>query len=161
VRYREEMRARHWSRTAFAMAVLFGGMAAACRLLLGAWPFEGAEELAWLCVAAGIYFHILGRRRLRTLPDPSILLQKAFELASTGRIDPAIALLSNAIRQNPHLWQALQYRGELYLAQQNFTAAARDFSAALRIAPEEHHLSELLAASNSGTMPASHDSEAR
>lgn len=162
------MRARHWSRTAFAMAVLFGGMAVGSRLLLGAWPFDGAADLAYLCVAAGIYFHIVGRR-IRPLPDPTILLQKAFSLANAGRIDESVSLLSRALRQDSRLWQALQYRGELYLMQQKFADAARDFEAAIRLAPEEPHLYTLLrqatdpvaAVSDSGTMPASHDSEAK
>ena len=39
------------------------------------------------------------------------------------------------------MWQAYQYRGELYLRQADLTGAARDdFSAALRLAPGEPHL---------------------
>ena len=77
------------------------------------------------------------------MPDPAVLLEEAFELARSGQIDDAVALLTRAIRQSPHLWQAFQYRGELYLAQQNFAAAAQDFSEAIRLAPEEQHLYSL------------------
>jgi cytochrome c-type biogenesis protein CcmH/NrfG len=137
-------RARHWSRTAFLLALLFGGMALGSRLVLGAWPFEGAPELSCVCLLLGAYFHIAGRRRCLALPDPAVLLDQALSLVSSGQVDQAIALLSKAIRQNPHLWQALQYRGELYLLQQNAAAAAQDFSAAIRLAPEERHLHDLL-----------------
>ena len=133
-------RARHWSRTAFAMAILFAAMAVGSRLLTGTWPFDGALELSCVCVVFGAYFYIAGRRRIVAIPDPAVLLDQAFQLASSGEIDKAIALLSKAIRQNSQLWQALQYRGELYLLQQNSQAAANDFSQAIRLAPQEQHL---------------------
>jgi regulator of sirC expression with transglutaminase-like and TPR domain len=38
------------------------------------------------------------------------------------------------------LWQAFQYRGELYLRQQSFDAALQDLNEAIRLAPEEPHL---------------------
>jgi regulator of sirC expression with transglutaminase-like and TPR domain len=38
------------------------------------------------------------------------------------------------------VWQAFQYRGELYLRQQAFDAALRDLNEAIRLAPEEPHL---------------------
>jgi tetratricopeptide (TPR) repeat protein len=137
------LRARHWSRTAFAMAVLFAAMAVGSRIVLGVWPFDGSLEISVVCVAVGAYFHITSRRRAAALPDPAMLLHQAFELARSGRIDDAVALLTRAILQNPHLWQALQYRGELYLVQQNFAGAAQDFSEAIRLAPQEQHLYSL------------------
>jgi tetratricopeptide (TPR) repeat protein len=133
-------RARHWSRTALAVAVLFGVMAAGSRILLGAWPFDGALELSVLCVAFSGYFHVIARRRLAALPDPSVLLDEAFQDARAGRVDDAITLLTKAIGQNRQLWQAFQYRGELYLVQQDFARAAADFDEAIRLAPEEKHL---------------------
>ena len=132
-------RARHWSRTAFALAILFGAMAVGSRFLLGAWPFDGAPELSVLCVGLGAYFHIISRRRM-ALSDPAVLLDRAFQLNASGRVEEAIALLTRAIRQSPQLWQAFQYRGELYLLKQNSEAAARDFSEAIRLAPQEQHL---------------------
>jgi tetratricopeptide (TPR) repeat protein len=134
------LRARHWSRTAFAMAALFAAMAVGSRIVLGTWPFDGSLEISAVCLAVGAYFHITGRRQKPALPDPAVLLDQAFELARSGRIDDAVALLTRAIRSSPHLWQALQYRGELYLAQQNLPAAAADFSEAIRLAPDEQHL---------------------
>jgi tetratricopeptide (TPR) repeat protein len=132
-------RARHWSRTAFVLAVLFGAMAAGSRLILGAWPFDGALELSLLCAGLGAYFHILSRRH-RSLADPAVLLDEAIQLNASGRVGDAIALLTKAIRQSPQLWQAFQYRGELYLLQQNYAAATQDFSEAIRLAPQEQHL---------------------
>jgi tetratricopeptide (TPR) repeat protein len=144
-------------------------MAVGGRLLLGAWPFDGAPELSFVCLALGAYFHLAGRRRIVALPDPAVLLDQAFQLASSGQTGEAIALLTGAIHQSPHLWQAFQYRGELYLLQQNSAAAAEDFSEAIRLAPEERHLYALReqasgpggATSGSGTTPASRDSEVR
>ena len=132
-------RARRWRRTAFLLALIFGGMAVGGRFLLGGWPFDGAPELPVICLAAGAYFHILSRR-FPTLPDPTERMQGALQMAAQGRIEDAIAGLSDAIAQSPSLWQAFQYRGELYLLQQNGTAAAADFEAAIRLAPREQHL---------------------
>lgn len=134
------LRARHWSRTAFAMAILFAVMAVGSKMILGVWPFDGSLEISIICVLVGAYFHIASRRRAAAMPDPAVLLEEAFELARAGRIDDAIALLTRAIGQSPHLWQAFQYRGELHLMQQNFVAASRDFSEAIRLAPGEQHL---------------------
>ncbi len=49
-------------------------------------------------------------------------------------------MLTETIRLSPQLWQAYQYRGELYLRQSNLQAALDDFSAAIRLAPREPHL---------------------
>jgi tetratricopeptide (TPR) repeat protein len=68
------------------------------------------------------------------------MLDQAIQLASSGQIDPAIALLTETIRLSPQLWQAFQYRGELYLRQQSFDAALQDLNEAIRLAPEEPHL---------------------
>jgi tetratricopeptide (TPR) repeat protein len=68
------------------------------------------------------------------------MLDQAFQLALSGQIDLAIALLTETIRLSPQLWQAFQYRGELYLRQQSFEAALQDLNEAIRLAPEEPHL---------------------
>ena len=74
-------------------------------------------------------------------PDPATTLERAGERASEGRGDQAIALLTEEIRLSPQLWQAFQYRGELYLQQgDQVEAAVRDFSEAIRLAPQEPHL---------------------
>jgi tetratricopeptide (TPR) repeat protein len=151
---------------AFGFAVLFLGMALGSKLLVGVWPFDGALELTVVCVVLGILFHVLGMRRVATSPDPSALLNQAFTVASAGSIDGAIGILSKAISENPQLWQAFQYRGELYMSVQNYSAAVSDFNRAIRLAPEERHLNDLLdrakeqdgGASDFGTTPASHDS---
>jgi tetratricopeptide (TPR) repeat protein len=161
--------ARRWSRVSFGAAILFLGMAVGGKILTGDWPFDGSLELSFVCVATGAVFHVLGMRRFASLPDPSALLNQAFTVASSGRIDGAIGILSKAIEENPQLWQAYQYRGELYLTLQNNTAAARDLTQAIRLAPEERHLYELRdratgpagAALDFGTRPASRDSEVR
>ena len=122
------------------MAAVFGSLPLASRIFLGNWGFDGAAEIGCLCLFAGIYFHIAGRR-YRVVPDPASILERAGQYASEGRIDRAIAVLSEAIRLSPELWQAYQYRGELYLRQADLTGAALDdFSAALRLAPGEPHL---------------------
>jgi tetratricopeptide (TPR) repeat protein len=125
---------------AWAMAFLFASMPAASKLFLGVWGFDGAAEIACLCLILGTYFHIAARRRVPAIPDPATMLDEAIQLASSGRIDAAIALLTETIRLSPQLWQAFQYRGELYLRQQSFDAALQDLNEAIRLAPEEPHL---------------------
>jgi tetratricopeptide (TPR) repeat protein len=133
-------RARQWSRTAVAMAVVFGSMPVASRIFLGGWGFDGAAEIGCLCLLAGVYFHIVSRR-FRAVPDPATILAEAGERVAGGRTDRAIALLTEGIRLSPELWQAFQYRGELYLQQEGLAdAALRDFSEAIRLAPREPHL---------------------
>ena len=133
------------------MAVLFGAMAAGSRVLLGAWPFDGAPELSIVCLVFAGYFHLTSRRRHAAVPDPAVLLDQAFGLASSGQIDEAIALLTGAVQLSPQLWQAFQYRGELYLLRQNPAAAAQDFSEAIRLAPQERHLYALRERANGAT----------
>lgn len=134
-------RARRWGRTAWAMAALFASLPLASRLFLGVWGFDGAWQLACLLLLAGAYFHAVGRWRSPTIPDPASLLEQAGQLATAGHIERAIALLTTAIRQSPHLWQAFQYRAELHLQQGDPPALAlADFSAAIQLAPREPHL---------------------
>jgi tetratricopeptide (TPR) repeat protein len=135
-----EDRARQWSRTAWAMTAVFGSLPIASRLFLGSWGFEGSAEFACLCALLAIYLTVRSRR-LRALPDPATMLDEAAHLASSGRVDRAIARLSRAIELSPQLWQAYQYRGELRLrSPETIAAAAEDFSAAIRLAPAEAHL---------------------
>jgi tetratricopeptide (TPR) repeat protein len=122
------------------MAILFASMPAASKLFLGVWGFDGATEIACLCLILGAYFHIVGRRAGPPVPDPATMLDQAIQLASSGRTDEAIALLTETIRLSPHLWQAFQFRGELYLLRQSFDAALQDLNEAIRLAPEEPHL---------------------
>lgn len=122
------------------MAAVFGSMPLASRIFLGAWGFDGAAEIGCLCMIAGAYFHIVSRR-FPAVPDPATTLERAGARASEGRGDQAIALLTEEIRLSPQLWQAFQYRGELYLQQgDQVEAAVRDFSEAIRLAPQEPHL---------------------
>ena len=122
------------------MAVVFGTLPLASRIFLGGWGFDGAAEIGCLCLLVGIYFQIVSRR-FSAIPDPATILERAGERASSGRSDQAIALLSEGIRLSPQLWQAFQYRGELYLQQGGQPdAALRDFSEAIRLAPREPHL---------------------
>ncbi len=132
-------RARHWSRTAFAMAAVFGSLPLASRIFLGSWGFDGAAEIGCLGLLVGVYFHIVSRR-FPAIPDPATILERAGEIAASGRTGQAIALLTHEIRLSPQLWQAFQYRGELYLRQGDHGAALQDFSQALRLAPQEPHL---------------------
>jgi len=145
--YRQQ--ARQWSRMAWAMAALFASMPAASKLFLGVWGFDGAAEIACLCLMLGTYFHLMGRRRSRAVPDPASMLDQARQLTLSGQMDEAIALLTETIRLSPQLWQAFQYRGELYLRQQSFDAALRDLDEAIRLAPEEPHLHILRAQAQS------------
>src|SRR5260370_40052509 len=91
------LRARQWSRTAFAMAAVFGSLPLASRIFLGGWGFDGAMEIGCLCLMAGIYFHIVSRR-FPAVPDPATILERAGRRAAAGRSDPAIALPTGTIR---------------------------------------------------------------
>jgi tetratricopeptide (TPR) repeat protein len=133
-------RARQWSRTACALAVVFGSMPLASRIFLGSWGFDGAAEIGCLCLIAAGYLYIVSRR-FPAVPDPATTLERAGESAYAGHGDEAIALLTEEIRVSPQLWQAFQYRGELYLLQSGeVQAALQDFSEAIRLAPREAHL---------------------
>jgi tetratricopeptide (TPR) repeat protein len=137
------MDARQWSRAAGALALLFGSFPIVGRLVLGTWEFGGSAEIACLLLVAGVYLHLRSRRKYAANPDPATLLDQASELAANGRADRAVVLLTKTIRQSPRLWQAYQYRGELRLRLGEFVLAAQDFSAAIRLAPDEPHLYRL------------------
>jgi tetratricopeptide (TPR) repeat protein len=137
------MDARQWSRAAWALALLFASLPVTARLALGTWEFVGAGEVACLLLLVGIYFHVRSRR-YSTKADPATLLDNAYRLAAGGRTDRALTLLTRIIRQNPKLWQAYQYRGELRLRLGEPGPAAEDFSHAVRLAPDEAHLRALL-----------------
>lgn len=123
------------------MALLFASLPVACRIFVGAWGFEGAFEVSCLCLVVGTYLHFLSRRSLPAVPDAATVLDRAIQLAIGGQTDDGILLLTEAIRLNPRLWQAFQYRGELYLMRGGSVGAALDdFTAAIRLAPEEPHL---------------------
>ena len=123
------------------MALVFAAFPLAGRRVLGTWEFDGAAEISCVLLILGAYFHFLDRRKRAALPDPAALLDRASRLAASGRSDRAVAVLTKAIRESPKLWQAYQYRGEMYLRMGNDAALAlRDFSEAIRLAPQEPHL---------------------
>jgi tetratricopeptide (TPR) repeat protein len=122
------------------MAAVFGTLPLASRIFLGGWGFDGAAEIGCLCLFVGVYFHLVSRR-FPAVPDAATMLERAGQRASAGRSDQAIALLTEEIRLSPQLWQAFQYRGQLYLGQPDqVDAALQDFSEAIRLAPREPHL---------------------
>jgi tetratricopeptide (TPR) repeat protein len=138
------VRARQWSRTAFTLAALFASLPVASRVFLGSWSFEEAGGIAFLCLLLGAYWHVVAQRH-KVLHDPATRLEEAMEAARAGELERAIALLTREIRLSPDLWQAHQYRGELYLMIDCAGAALTDFDAAIALAPEETHLRELRA----------------
>ena len=123
------------------MALLFASLPVASRLFLGSWGFEGAGPIAFFCLILGAYLHFVARPGFRVVPDDAAILDQAIQLALTGKSDEAIALLTETIRTAPRLWQAFQYRGQLYLSRPNSAdAAVQDFNTAIRLAPSEAHL---------------------
>jgi tetratricopeptide (TPR) repeat protein len=133
--------ARQWSRIAWAISLLFASLPVASRIFLGVWGFELAAGISFFCLILGTYFYIASRPDFRSIPDSATMMDQAIRLASLGRTDEAIALLTRAIRFSPRLWQAYQYRGQVYLAHQKSADKARqDFTDAIRLAPEEPHL---------------------
>jgi tetratricopeptide (TPR) repeat protein len=134
-------RARQWSRAAGALALLFASLPLASRLFLGSWGFDGAREIACLCLVAAVYLYFAGRLRKPPIPDSATILGQAIRLAAAGQTVRAIALLDEALRLSPHLWQAREYRGQIRLADTNAAESAlQDFAEAIRLAPDEPHL---------------------
>jgi tetratricopeptide (TPR) repeat protein len=122
------------------MALVFGSLPLVGRLVLGTWEFGGAAEIAGLALLVGAYFQ-WRVWRIAAIPDAATLLDRASRLAASGRVERAVAVLTKAIRQSPKLWQAYQYRGELYLRScRDAALAVRDFSDAIKLAPNETHL---------------------
>ena len=123
------------------MALLFATLPVAGRLILGAGGFDGAGQIAFFCFVLGAYFHILGRPGFHPLPDAATILDQAIRLAAAGKPEEGIVLLTRAIHLTPRLWQAFQYRGQLYLCQpDSVPAAVRDFNKAILLASNEPHL---------------------
>jgi tetratricopeptide (TPR) repeat protein len=134
-------RARQWRGAALALALLFGSLPLTSRLLLGSWGFDGAPGIACLCLAAAAYLYFAGRERRPPIPDSAVLLDEAIRLAAAGDSGGGIALLDEALRLSPRLWQARQYRGQIRLGEPNAAECAlQDFTEAIRLAPEEPHL---------------------
>jgi Tfp pilus assembly protein PilF len=136
--YRSET--RKWSRTAVAIGVLFASMPAASRVFLGVWGFHQATGLSIICFTIAIYLYARSLGWKLGLPDGAALLDRAHRLESSGRVPKAISVLTQAIRLDPNLWQAHEYRGNLHARQGEYSEALKDFTEAIRLAPHERHL---------------------
>lgn len=135
------LRARQWSRAALALAVVFASLPLAGKLSFGSWRFDGALDLAGLCLFAGAYFYFVGRDRQPQTLDSAAMLDKALRSAAIGANQRALALLEKALQLDPGLWQAWEYRGQIHLAQPGGAESAlQDFNEAIRLAPDEPHL---------------------
>ena len=134
-------RARQWCRAALALAFLFASLPVASKLFLGGWGFDGASGIACLCLLAAAYLHLAGRKSRPPIPDSATIMDKAIRLAASGETGRAIALLNEALRLSPRLWQAREYRGQMRLGEPDAAESAlRDFTEAIRLAPDEPHL---------------------
>jgi len=134
-------RARQWRRTALAAAVLFASLPLAGKLILGSWGFDSAPGIACLCLVAAAYLYLVERKRRHPIPDSATILDAAIQQAAAGDTDRALALLDEALRLSPRLWQARQYSGQVRLGNPSAAEAAlEDFTAAIRLAPDEPHL---------------------
>jgi tetratricopeptide (TPR) repeat protein len=134
-------RARQWSRAALALAVVFGSLPLTSRVILGNWGFDEAPAIACLLLVAAAYLYLAGRVRQPPIPDSATILGEAIRMAASGETNRGIALLNEAFRLNPRLWQAREYRGHIRL--EEFAAAEsalQDFTDAIRLAPAEPHL---------------------
>jgi tetratricopeptide (TPR) repeat protein len=134
-------RARQWCRAALALAFLFASLPVTCKLILGGWGFDGALGIACLCLIGAAYLYFAGRERRRPIPDSAAILDRALRLAASGRTGRALALLNEALRLSPDLWQAWQYRGQIHLGEPDGAEfALQDFTEAIRLAPDEADL---------------------
>jgi tetratricopeptide (TPR) repeat protein len=134
-------RARQWRRAALVLALLFASLPLSGRLFLGSWRFDGALDLAGLCLVVAAYLYFVGRESRPPIPDSAAILDEALRLAALGETGRGLALLDEAIRLNPRLWQARQYRGQMGLEDPTAAESAiKDFTEAIRLAPDEPHL---------------------
>lgn len=134
-------RARQWCRAALGLAILFASLPLASKLLLGGWGFDDAPAIACLCLVAAAYLYFAGRVRRPPIPDSATILGQAIQLAAAGETGRGIALLNKALRLSPRLWQAREYRGQILLGHPDAAESAlRDFTEAIRLAPNEPHL---------------------
>jgi tetratricopeptide (TPR) repeat protein len=131
-------RARQWCRAALALAFVFASLPLASKLLLGNWGFDGAAGIACLCLAAAAYLYFAGRESRPPIPDSATILGEAIRLAASGETDQGIALLDEAFRLSPRLWQAREYRGQMRLGESAAAESAlQDFTDAIPLAPAE------------------------
>ena len=138
------LRARQWRRAVVALALLFASLPLAGKLFLGSWRFDGAIDLACLCMLVAAYLYFVGRDRRPQIPDSAAILNKALQLAETGATGRGLALLDDALRLDPGLWQAWEYRGQIHLGEPDgIRSALEDFTEAIRLAPDEPHLYSL------------------
>jgi tetratricopeptide (TPR) repeat protein len=134
-------RARRWRRAAVALALLFASLPLASRLILGGWGFEDAPGFACLCLGVAAYLGFAGRKPRMPIPDSATFLDEAIRVAASGATDRALAILDEALRLSPRLWQARQYRGQMRLVEPGAAESAlREFTEAIRLAPDEPHL---------------------
>ena len=74
-------------------------------------------------------------------PIPPRFSTRPSGLAASGETGRGIALLNEALRLSPRLWQARQYRGQIRLGEPDAAESAlQDFTEAIRLAPDEPHL---------------------
>jgi tetratricopeptide (TPR) repeat protein len=134
-------RARQWRRAALALAFLFASLPLAGKLFLGSWRFDGALDIAGLCLVAAAYLYFVGRESRPPIADSAAILDEALQLAASGETGRALALLDEAVRLSPRLWQARQYRGQMRLEEPGAAELAlKDFTEAIRLAPDEPQL---------------------
>jgi tetratricopeptide (TPR) repeat protein len=134
-------RARQWRGAALALAFLFASLPLAGKLFLGSWRFDGALEIAGLCLVAAAYLYFAGRESRPPIPDSAAMLDAALQLAEAGETGRGLALLDEALRLSPSLWQAWEYRGRIRLGEADAAESAiKDFTEAIRLAPGEPHL---------------------
>jgi Flp pilus assembly protein TadD len=126
------------------LALLFASLPIAGWLFLGGWGFPGAGELSGICFLLGLYLYFRSRRA-SPVPDAAAMLEEAIGLAAGGQVEEALALMTKTIRLSPHFWQAFQHRGSLLLRGNSLDGAIEDFTAAIRLAPDEAHLYTLRA----------------
>src|ERR1700734_685564 len=86
-------RARQWRRAALALAFLFASLPLSGKLFLGSWRFDGALDLACLCLVAAAYLYFVGRESRPPIPDSAAILDEALRLAASGETGRGLALL--------------------------------------------------------------------
>ena len=81
-------RARQWCRAALALALIFASVPLAGKLFLGSWRFDGALDIACLCMLAAPYLYFVERDRRRQTPRFSRDTRQSSPTGGNGRNVP-------------------------------------------------------------------------
>jgi hypothetical protein len=134
--------ARQWRHAALALAVLFASLPLMGKLFLNSWRFDGALQIAGLCLFAAGYLYFVGRESQPPTPDLSAISDEAFRLAASAEAgsfeepeaaEAALRDLTEAIRLAPGEPHFYILRSRLFALLGHDSAARADLETAARL----------------------------